>query len=233
MAANGAAAYDWTRRDDAGLRDVDFPVRLGDRNHLSDGLVAYLIDGPDPYDTLFAPAATATDGTGVRQPAPDTLLLKPRPRLDPPATPYAGPAEQIAALTGAASRPVSTAVTMLIDPRASVHATTGILPIKRIDLPPETYARALRSIQVSFFTHPVLRGAQGLELPVPHEAGFSWRWTMGVKEGGVATPHQEDLRPPSSGDRAHFSFSPQVAQDGWLTLVPQPAETEPKEEGPQ
>lgn len=233
MAANGAAAYDWTRRDDAGLRDVDFPVRLGDRNHLSDGLVAYLIDGPDPYDTLFAPAATATAGTGVRQPAPDTLLLKPRPGLDPPATPYAGPAEQIAALTSAASRPVSTAVTMLIDPRASVHATTGILPIKRIDLPPETYARALRSIQVSFFTHPVLRGAQGLELPVPHEAGFSWRWTMGVKEGGVATPHQEDLPPPNSGDRADFSFSPQVAQDGWLTLVPQPAETEPKEEGPQ
>lgn len=222
MAANGTGPYDWTRRDDAGLRAVNVPVRLGDRNHLSDGLVGYLIDGPDAYDTLYAPAATAATGTGVRRPAPDTLCLTPRPALDPPAAPYPGAAQQTAALRDATARSIRTAVTLLIDPRASVHATTGILPVKAIDLPAETYARALRSIEVSFFTHPVLRGAQGLELPIPDEAGFQWRWTMGVKQDGTAQPQVEALPAPRTGDRAHFRYSPQLAQDGWLTLVPQP-----------
>jgi hypothetical protein len=225
MAANGGGAYDWTLRDDAGLRDVDFPVRLGDRNHLSDGLVGYFIDGPVPYDTFYAPAAAAADGTGVRRPAPDTLRLKLRPALDPPDVPYPGPAAQTAALEDATVRSVRTAVTLLMDPRAAVHATTGVLPVKEIDLPAESYARALRSIEVAFFTHPVLRGAQGLELPVPDEAGFTWHWTMGVKQDGTARPQDEELRAPATGDRAHFSFSPQIAQDGWLKLVPQPPQS--------
>ncbi|HEY4281184.1 MAG TPA: hypothetical protein VGM91_23420 [Conexibacter sp.] len=226
MPAGGTGPYDWTRRDDAGLRGVDFPVRLGDRHQLSDGLVAYLLDGPDPYDTLYAPGATQTGGTGVRQPAPDTLLLKPRAALDPPSAPYADAAAQIAALQDATQRTVGAAVTLLIDPRASVHATTGILPSKEITLPAESYARALQSIEVAFFTHPVLRGAQGLELPVPDEAGFAWRWALGSKATGVAQPVEEDLPLPLTGDRAQFNFSPQVAQDGWLKLVPHPGAAE-------
>ena len=111
---------------------------------------------------------------------------------------------------------------MLIDPRASVNATTGILPIKDLALAPEIYGRAMRSIEVSFFTHPILRGAQALDLPTPPEPGFTWAWTMGVKSGGTVQPSNEALAPSAAGDRAGFDFSPQVAQDGWLTLVPAP-----------
>lgn len=224
MAANGTAAYDWTLRRDAGLRNVDFPVRLGDRNQLADGLVAYLLDDDQPYDTLYAPAAAAGDGTGVRRPAADTLKLQLRPALDAPATAYPDAATQTAALRDATARPAARAVTLLMDPRASVHATTGILPAKRIDLPAATYDQALQSIEVTFFTHPVLRSAQGMELPVPQEAGFDWRWTTSVTEGQVTTPNDEALTAAASGDRASFRFSPQVAQDGWLKLVPKPSQ---------
>lgn len=225
MSANGSGPYDWTRRADAGMRNVDFPVRLGDMNHLSDGLVAYLIDGPAPYSTLYAPAAPPTGVPEVQRPAPDTLCLKLRPALDPPATPWPTSAAQTAALQDATARSVRTAVTLLIDPRASVHAVTGILPTKDISLPSETYAKALQSIEVTFFTHPVLRSAQGLELPVPEEGGFSWHWTTGVKADGTTRPHDENLPPPLTGDRAHFRFSPQTAEDGWLKLVPKPPQT--------
>jgi hypothetical protein len=223
--AGGDGTYDWTQRDTAGLLDVDFPVRLGDRNHLEDGLVAYLIDDSAAYDTIYASAATRADGTGVRRPAPDTLCLKLRANIDPPASRFADPAAQTAALRDATVAPIRTAVTLLMDPRASVHATTGILPVKAIDLPAEIYSRALQSIEVAFFTHPVLRGSQGLALPVPDESGFIWRWTMGVKQDGAAQPHDEDLLALQIGDRAHFSFTPQVAQDGWLKLVPRPADS--------
>lgn len=221
-AANGARPYDPTLRDGAGLGGVNFPVRLGDRDNLADGLVGYLLDGPDPYATFFAPAAPV-GGTGPTQPpTPETLQLTLHPALDPPANPYTSTAAQTAALRGATARPPGTQVTMLIDPRASVNATTGILPIQELVLPAEIYAQALRSIEVSFFTHPILRGTQGLDVPAPVEPGFGWAWTMGVKVDGTAQPHNEPLVPSATGDRAGFNFSPQVAQDGWLTLVPQP-----------
>jgi hypothetical protein len=225
MTANGGGAYDWTLRDDAALREVDFPVRLGDRDHLADGLIGYFVEGSDPYDTFYAPAATQTDGTGVRHPDPDTLRLNLRASLDPPAAPFADSTAQVAALTDVSVRSAGIPLTLLIDPRASVHATTGVLPVKSIDLPDQTYAQALRSIEAAFFTHPILRGTQGLELPIPDEAGFDWHWAMTVKDGPKSPTHarQEKLPLSQTGDRAHFSFSRQVAQDGWLKLVPKPA----------
>jgi hypothetical protein len=226
LPAKTDAPYDWTRRNDASLSGVDFLVRLGDRNHLEDGLVAFLLDGPNPYDTIYAPAAASTGGTGVTKPAPDTVRLKLRVNIDPPATPYLSAAQQIAALQDISAAPARLPVTLLMDPRASVHATTGILPVKAITLPAEIYTSALRAIEVAFFTHPVLRGTQGLELPVPDEGGFFWRWTTSVKLGGSVQPNDEDLLRLRMGDRAHFSFSPQLAQDGWLKLVPQPKESE-------
>jgi hypothetical protein len=222
LSANTGTAYDWTRRSEAGLAKVEFPVRLGDRDHLEDGLVGFLLDSADPYDTLYAPAAKTTGGTGITRPAPDTVRVRANANIDPPATPYSNPTEQISALLDVSVQPARTLVTLLMDPRASVHAAMGILPVKEISLPAEIYSRALRSIEVAFFTHPLLRGAQGVDPPVPDEAGYLWRWTMGVKQGGTVQPHNEPLLGYLIGDRAHFSFSPQLAQDGWLTLVPQP-----------
>jgi len=221
--ANAGRAYDPAQRDDAGLAGVRFPVRLGDRDNLADGLVGYLIDGAGDYKTFYAPAAPASGSSAVMAPGPETIALTLRPALEPPASPYADAAAQTAALRDASTRPPGLAVTMLIDPRASVTATTGILPITALDLAPEIHARALRSIQASFFTHPILRGAQALDLPAPVEPGFVWAWTMGVKVDGVAEPRNEPLVPSGSGDRAGFDFSPQEAQDGWLTLVPAPS----------
>jgi len=108
-----------------------------------------------------------------------------------------------------------------------VNATAGILPIQELTLAPEIYARALRSIEVSFFTHPILRGANSLDLPAPPEPGFTWAWTTSVKSDRTTQPSNEPLMPSAVGDRASFDFTPQQAQDGWLTLVPAPAKGEP------
>jgi hypothetical protein len=113
-------------------------------------------------------------------------------------------------------------VTLLMDPRARVHAAAGILPVKDIELPPDICAAALRAIEVTFFTHPVLRGSQRLDMPLPDEPGFLWNWTTRTKTSGVEQPQNEQLSRSQTGDRAYFSYSPQVAQDGWLKLTPQP-----------
>jgi len=67
-------------------------------------------------------------------------------------------------------------VGLLMDPRAAVHLTSGILPVKRIDIPVEQFAKALNNIQLAFLTAPVL-SPQPKPQPV-------------VAEGDEATPEQ-------------------------------------------
>lgn len=231
MKANDGAPYDWTKRDCAALTKVEFPARLGDRNHLEDGLVAYVLGDRGPFAAIYAPAAAATGSTGVVRPSADTITLAPEAALDPPASPYASAAEQIADLRNCDAADRQQIVTLLIDPHAKVHAATGVLPVKAIGLPPDVYAAALRKIAVSFFTHPILRSRQSLELPIPNEPGYAWGWTTGVLQAGVEQPNNESLGQHQLGDRAQFSYSPQLLEDGWLRLEqdppspPSPAET--------
>jgi hypothetical protein len=67
-------------------------------------------------------------------------------------------------------------LTMLVDPRGSVHVTSGLLPTKTITLPPEDYAPALETIEVSFLTTPILTESGTRSLPLPSEPGFDWTW---------------------------------------------------------
>ena len=70
-------------------------------------------------------------------------------------------------------------LTMLVDPRGSIHATAGILPSKVITIPPEQFAEALANIKVTFSTTPILteRTQQGrLQLPLPTAPDYDWVW---------------------------------------------------------
>lgn len=67
-------------------------------------------------------------------------------------------------------------VSILMDPRASVHATCGVLPTKELNVPRDEYAKALNAINVSFFTGPVLTARGSINLPLPREKGWQWSW---------------------------------------------------------
>jgi hypothetical protein len=92
-------------------------------------------------------------------------------------------------------------VTMLVDPRARVHATSGILPTKSINIPPDQYAPALQAIEVSFLSAPILTPRQTdpkhlvIDLPLPQEAGYDWTWVE--KEGSFSYP-KGDTAPENS-----------------------------------
>jgi hypothetical protein len=114
-------------------------------------------------------------------------------------------------------------VVMLVDPRAAVHASTGILPVKSITLPPAQYADALKRIDATFLDAPVLGGANGVALPVPSLAGHAWAWLtrqaderLGVAVRKWAT--QDLVVSPNS--RAAFSSPPLRISEGWLHLYP-------------
>jgi hypothetical protein len=178
----------------AELDEVQFPVRLGDLANIDDGLVGYLVEaaGPNPYDTFYSPAALAQGGHGVVQPCPDTIELT---------------------LNAA---PIT--VTMLIDPRAPIHATTGVLPVQARQIPPDQYAETVRSLAVTFFTHPMLCLRQGLVVPLPKESGYQWSWIA----PGSTTPLP--LTPNAANEFAVFGYTPQALLEGWLRLGEEPSQ---------
>lgn len=177
-------------RNSRGFTDVRFEVKLGDLGQIDDGLVGYFIDrngdGRD-YLRFFSPAA---EGTGsIAAPAADPVILTAAPAAPP------------------------VCVTLLMDPHGAVHATTGILPVKAVDIPPDFYSAALSKLRVSFPCAPLLAGAGDLRVPVPPIPGFAWSWLQAGKEGWVAGGNIT-----GAGERPPATYSPQRIVEGWLQL---------------
>jgi hypothetical protein len=190
---------------DRGTGDVQFPVVLGDLPRLDDGLIGYFRQGASGgYDlSRFFSAAADGDDPGVVMPSPATVLLRPT---------AAG-----AARSGAEAE---AKLLMLTDPRAPVHATTGILPTQSLSIPPDQYADVLGGLELAIPAFPLLRGADGLAVPLPALGGYQWSWiTERAARPGLAWDVDAELAPVPAG--ALWNYSPQALTEGWLRLSPQ------------
>lgn len=215
----GVAAYDETwntlepgrefAETDDGVTGVGFPAVVGDVDQLDDGLVGYFKHSSGAgYDlsTFFSPAADATATSGVVQPAVTNLLLTPAATVE---------GEPPSVTTGEQK------LLMLMDPRAGIHLTTGILPTQYIEIPPAHYADTLSDLEATFLAAPVLRPSTELTLPLSDEAGYTWSW---IEERVAAgTTHRwavlPDIGPALAG--AVWQYTPQQVTEGWLRLSPE------------
>ncbi len=100
-------------------------------------------------------------------------------------------------------------VTMLVDPRASVHATTGLLPQNQVTVPAGFVEPAFQAMEITFFAGPLLSTATTVEapaevddrygnaaepiqktsviMPKPSERNGTWSWLdIGDTGDGVA-----------------------------------------------
>lgn len=185
---------------------VRVPLLLGDGDNAHDGLVGYFVQGQnaaDTYRTFYSHSAAAGGSSDVVAP------------------PLSG--EGRLSLAPADMGPRT--VVMLVDPRAAVHANVGLLPVKRIALPPSLYADALKRIDATFLVAPVLGGADRMDLPVPAEVGHAWSWLTRqvdaerLNHDGVSVRKWtvQDLV-VSPNPRAAFSAQPLRMREGWLHL---------------
>ena len=191
--ARAVNAGDANTRDTAAFAGVNIPVRLGDLSRVDDGLIGYFVEDQagTTYRTFYAAASTHTSH-GVVPPEADRLTVK--------AAPDAQPAT----------------LTMLVDPRAPVHATTGMLPGKRIEIPPEMYTAALNRMAVTFLTAPVLTLPDAFAIPLPSEPGYDWSWLAPPEKDGGAWVERRDLIAPNP--KTSVVTAPQELHDGWLKL---------------
>jgi hypothetical protein len=174
-------------RDDDRFTGVQLPIRLGEYRQLNDGLVGYwqeAQDGSYAGQIFYSPQSDPVGHPRIKthgdDPAPILQTLAAPPLL----------------------------LSLLVDPRGAVHATSGILPALAITLPPDQYAAALKAIEIAFLTTPILTATGSLNLPLPVEAGYGWSWLPGeVTTFGKARPEA--------------SFAAQEIREGWLKLTPQ------------
>ena len=183
-------------RTTRGFTKVQVAVQLGDLEQAADGLVGYFREGgkgPADYAVFYSPAAKGApepnDSPDVRLPQTAPILLE----ADP------------------ASPPVL--VTALMDPHAELHASTGLLPVKSITIPPDQYHDAVARLQISCLASPVVTPADALSLPLSRYAGFRWSF---MECSGDVWHETGDIR--AADDRS--ASKPQRINEGWLKLTP-------------
>lgn len=177
--------------DGASLPYVDFPVQLGNLDKLSDGLVGFWLNPSSEadYRDFFTVATAGDPSAGVTPAQPDTIT-------------------ENLSNSGASQ----TRLSLLLDPRAPIHATTGVLPVKAITIPPDQYQDALSRLNITFLTTPILGPATNWTIPLPSEMGeTTWEWVS----HGDSTWETKALS-DQLNQTATLDYTPQQIREGWL-----------------
>ncbi|UUN30920.1 hypothetical protein [Streptomyces sp. FIT100] len=190
-----------------------WPVLLGDSSLYTDGLIGYYLTTDDmtrDFTKLHTPhpAASGSDPTNYTQQAtPDDITLTLQDSTQPD------------------SQRKDTYVTLLTCPHNSVHATTDILPVASLTLPPETIDRALSSIRPALPLGPLLtptpfstEDSSPILMPVPALTAETdtWQWAQPHPD---ASWTRHPLAPPQPTDEAPTAAA--YAQTGYLCLSPE------------
>lgn len=192
-------------RSSDGFTKVKFLVRLGEYRQLNDGLAGYWVETENGFkDDLFHAPQSSESGdpfiaTHASNPMTITCSLD-----DPPCN-----------------------LTFLMDPRGKVHATSGILPVKAINIPPDQYKKPLEKLQVTFLTAPVLSERNALRLSLPDEPGYDWSWlsyqnTAGWQETQRFETIEKEVFMKALDQQAAFSTWDQLLAENvyWLKSMP-------------
>lgn len=175
--------------DSKGFTKVKFPVQLGEAQKDTDGLVGYFTDDPEAKTAgAFYPASGATG------------------------TDYQGAIEYGHVLALDCETPL--AVTLLMDPRAKVHAVTGLLPKKAVTLPPRASSAAKSAKEAFFQVAPLVSPGGLVSMPKPSDDYGKWSWAYRPQ----VTGWQEVENVSSTADQAGFAPQPQQLSEGWLKL---------------
>jgi len=163
---------------------VRFPLLLGSLSQFDDGLIGYFLDG---FTTFYAAAADGANAHIV-QPQNDTLTV--------------------------AAADAGRTVTMLVDPRAGVHAFTGITPVKTLTIPPDWTATAMRAMAYTFLTTPILSLESGVGLPIPAQVpNATWNWVAYGTDGTWTETAISDVN-------LHATLqTPRALLEGWMKLL--------------
>lgn len=191
------------RPETRGFTGVKFPIHLGEDRQLNDGLVGYWREVPDEQ-------ADDYDDDYDDYTYEDNIFYAPQSNLVQHNL-IQTDAEGITYFEQTVDAPPQR-VTMLFDPRGTIHAACGILPIQELRLPPANYDEALKAIEVNFLSTPILSNQGEIAMPLSEIPGYVWSW---VSLRGNSWSETETIAPINY--KASFA-KPQHIYEGWLQL---------------
>ncbi|RMG61254.1 MAG: hypothetical protein D6722_19900 [Bacteroidetes bacterium] len=119
----------------------------------------------------------------------------------------------------------------LLDPHGRIHLSSGIQPVKAIQLPEHYIKDALNRIEMTFLTAPVLSPEETLHISLPKEKDFHWAWRENNAWPSQAgeTPAEVELKQYQIKAFQTAAFFPErfVLREGKLVLQHGPAPEAP------
>ena len=218
------------------LARMAFDVRLGDLTRMGDGLVGYFVN--DDYARFYPIHESIANQSRPMRPHQgylgaiqnvSTYFKTYADRAEPVTHPFINtkPFVQVRPVKPGKTDPAprSVMLTLLVDPRGGVHATSGILPRKKIELMREHVAPALETMSVTFRIGPVLSDPATIRMPLPSEIRGKWTW---VRKSGLTV--WEETSVVDAVPTPRLTPTPSQINEGWLKLCEFDDQQEPQEE---
>jgi hypothetical protein len=204
------------KKNNGGILNYQFPVCLGSQDLRNDGVIGYFLQVMD---------AAATDYktfNAVHIPDPETF--KP---ANPPYIKQIGTGNYINLKFKPTPNPVdptnpfdtsdSAYLTMLLDPRGVAHAYTGLLPVKKLELPAKYVDAPLNSMALTFRVGPLLQDPDTIRIPKPAEQKGTWSW---IQAAGTGKGDWAKDPIVSADHKTRISNTPLELREGWLEFEP-------------
>jgi hypothetical protein len=187
-----------------------FGIRLGDLATRHDGVIGYFLEAN--YDTF---------NSVVSPPSRDQSYVRTIGPLGP-----SGDRNYIELPFNDQSQAY---ITLLIDPRASAHAVTGLVPVKQLDIPTQFIEGPLSAMEISFRMGPMLTliqptPAQGgvtpahplsVTYPLPREQNGAWSWWESDADSGKWAGYDLTNAMPN----AQLQDVPNTLREGFLQFL--------------
>jgi hypothetical protein len=190
---------------DGGLLNYLWPVRLGTQALRNDGLIGYYTDNPSTpansfqvFNTVIGPGAPSDY---LKQIGADNNFLQLRFIHDDSGVPDSTQ-NQICNIT------------MLLDPRGSVHAFSGLLPVTDLAVPSKFVNGALQKMCYTFRAGPFLSSPDAVRIPRPMASKGTWTWF----DKALKTT----LPVSQSDQNVRISNTAPLIKEGWLRYTPHP-----------
>ena len=203
---DAAWPYTFDPRPDPLFLKYKFPVRLGDLGYRQDGLIGYFLNGDySHFNSIHMPESDSPPSGYLKQIAVGNYVN----------------------LGFAANGPGAPAtLTMIMDPRGSVHSQCGILPVKEVSLVSDWVDSALAKIAITFRTGPMLVSTEqiippgqsdpitALLLTSPAEQDGTWSWVESDGKG-----HWPEIALTPVDGTANFPATAPTLREGTLKLT--------------
>lgn len=185
---------------------LSFSIRIGDEHTREDGVIGYFTGNN------YSAFSSVTEPTGnqsyIRKTGPGNY---PQLKFDEGSFTF---------------------FTLLVDPRAGIHAYTGLLPVKQLDIPAACTRPALGAMELNFRTGPVLTEmhatptvdemkpafTNALSIPLPAAHNGTWGWWEKSRDGKSADGFTVDTSFPNTG----VKNTANSIREGWLRLTNNP-----------